>query len=65
MKKKPPEEESALDAFQEKVDELLSLAKAQGYITYEEINELLPMSFDSPELIDQILIYLSGWMSPS
>ncbi len=60
MKKKPPEEESALDAFQEKVDELLSLAKAQGYITYEEINELLPMSFDSPELIDQILIYLSG-----
>lgn len=45
---------------QEKIDELIALSKEQGYITYEEINEVLPMSFDSPEEIDQILIYLSG-----
>ncbi|CDR34268.1 RNA polymerase sigma factor [Criblamydia sequanensis] len=45
---------------QQKVDELVSLAKEQGYITYEEINEILPMSFDSPEQIDQVLIFLSG-----
>src|SRR6476620_4082181 len=45
---------------QQKVDELISLAKEQGYITYEEINEILPMSFDSAEQIDQVLIYLSG-----
>lgn len=45
---------------QEKVDELVTLAKDQGYITYEEINEILPMSFDSAEQIDQVLIYLSG-----
>ncbi|GAB4230489.1 MAG: RNA polymerase sigma factor [Chlamydiales bacterium] len=45
---------------QQKVDELVSLAKEQGYITYEEINEILPMSFDSPELIDQVLIFLNG-----
>lgn len=45
---------------QEKVDELVTLAKDQGYITYEEINEILPMSFDSADLIDQVLIYLSG-----
>ena len=45
---------------QQKIDELLSLAKEQGYITYEEINELLPTSFDSPEQMDQILIYLGG-----
>jgi RNA polymerase primary sigma factor len=45
---------------QQKIDELLSLAKEQGYITYEEINELLPISFDSPEQMDQILIYLGG-----
>lgn len=43
-----------------KVDELVETAKEQGYITYEEINEILPISFDSPELIDQILIYLNG-----
>lgn len=45
---------------QQKVDELVSMAKEQGYITYEEINEILPMTFDSAELIDQVLIFLSG-----
>lgn len=45
---------------QQKVDELVSLAKEQGHITYEEINEILPMSFDNAEQIDQVLIYLTG-----
>jgi len=45
---------------QQKVEELVALAKDQGLITYEEINEILPMSFDSAEQIDQVLIFLSG-----
>lgn len=45
---------------QQKVDELVSLAKDQGFVTYEEINEILPMTFDSADLIDQVLIFLSG-----
>lgn len=45
---------------QQKIDELVSIAKEQGYITYEEINEVLPMAFDSADQIDQVLIYLSG-----
>lgn len=45
---------------QQKVDELVAIAKEQGYITYEEINEILPMTFDSADQIDQVLIYLSG-----
>src|ERR1043165_1632509 len=45
---------------QQKIEELVGLAKEQGYLTYEEINEILPMTFDSPEQIDQVLIYLSG-----
>src|SRR3984885_2453830 len=45
---------------QQKVDELVSIAKEQGYITYEEINEILPMNFDSADQIDQVLIFLSG-----
>ncbi len=45
---------------QQKVDELVSIAKEQGYITYEEINDILPMSFDSADQIDQVLIFLSG-----
>src|SRR5579864_4616369 len=45
---------------QQKVDELVVIAKEQGYLTYEEINEILPMTFDSAEQIDQVLIFLSG-----
>ncbi|WP_041467914.1 RNA polymerase sigma factor [Chlamydia felis] len=45
---------------QKKLEELVSLAKDQGFITYEEINEILPMSFDTPEQIDQVLIFLAG-----
>lgn len=45
---------------QQKVDELVSIAKEQGFITYEEINEILPMTFDSADQIDQVLIFLSG-----
>jgi RNA polymerase primary sigma factor len=45
---------------QQKLEELVSLAKEQGYVTYEEMNDILPMTFDAPEMIDQILIFLSG-----
>jgi RNA polymerase primary sigma factor len=45
---------------QQKLEELVATAKEQGYITYEEINEILPMTFDSPEQIDHVLIFLSG-----
>ena len=43
-----------------KMEELVNLAKEQGFLTYEEINDILPMSFDSPEQIDQVLIFLTG-----
>lgn len=46
--------------YQQKIDELVNLSKEQGYITYEEINDILPINFDSAEEIDQVLIYLSG-----
>ncbi|HEY4832147.1 MAG TPA: RNA polymerase sigma factor [Waddliaceae bacterium] len=48
------------EEFQQKMEELVVTAKEQGYITYEEINEALPMSFDTPEQIDQVLIFLAG-----
>src|SRR3990172_6857432 len=44
----------------QKIEELVTIAKEQGYITYEEINEILPMSFDTPEQIDHVLIFLGG-----
>jgi RNA polymerase primary sigma factor len=48
------------EEFQKKMEELVVTAKEQGFITYEEINEVLPMSFDTPEQIDQVLIFLAG-----
>jgi RNA polymerase primary sigma factor len=45
---------------QQKIDELVAIAKEQGYITYEEINDVLPMTFDSADQIDQMLIFLTG-----
>lgn len=45
---------------QAKIDEIIALASEQGFITHEEINDILPMSFDSPEALDQVLIFLMG-----
>ena len=49
----------------QKIEDLIALAREQGFLTYEEINEILPLSFDSPEQIDQVLIYLGGSTSKS
>src|SRR3989338_11710840 len=46
--------------YQQKIEEIVEISKDQGYITYEEINDILPMTFDSADQIDQILIFLSG-----
>ena len=46
--------------YQQKLEELVATAKEQGFITYEEINDSLPMSLDSSEEIDQVLIFLTG-----
>ncbi len=48
------------EEIQRKLEELVTLAKDQGFITYEEINKILPPSFDTPEQIDQVLIFLAG-----
>ena len=42
----------------EKVKELVRLAREQGYLTYNDINEALPDSVTSPEEIDEIYIKL-------
>lgn len=46
--------------YQQKIEEIVAISKDQGFITYEEINDILPMTFDSADQIDQILIFLSG-----
>jgi RNA polymerase primary sigma factor len=50
--KKPPEKKVNKKAIQE----LLVKGKKQGYLTYDEINELLPEDMLSPEQIDETLM---------
>ena len=49
---KPPEQKVNKKAIQE----LLSKGKKQGYLTYDEINELLPEDMLSPDQIDETLM---------
>lgn len=57
---KPNFKNTLPNQHQTQINELVTLAKDQGYITYEEINDILPMNLDSADQIDQVLIYLSG-----
>ncbi len=42
----------------EKVKELVRLAHEQGYLTYNDLNEVLPERFVSPEELDEIYVKL-------
>src|SRR6266850_2770415 len=42
----------------EKVKELVRLAQEQGYLTYNDINEVLPESIATPDDLDEVLIKL-------
>jgi RNA polymerase primary sigma factor len=43
-----------------KIKELIRLAKEQGYLTYGDINDVLPENILSPEDLDSIIIMLRG-----
>ncbi len=43
-----------------RIRELIHLSSEKGYITYDDINEILPEDIVSPEEIDSIMIFLRG-----
>ena len=44
----------------EKVRSLIRLAKEQGYLTFDDINEALPESVDNPEDIESVISILQN-----
>ena len=54
----PANAAEAQKLLKEKVRELLKLAKEQGYITFEDLDEHLPEGMNDPETIDSILTQL-------
>ncbi len=58
MAKKPTKKKvDAEDVKNEKMDELVSKGKEQGYLTYDQISEALPEEMMSPEQIDETLMW--------
>ena len=47
-----------MDHFDKELQELVAKGKAQGYLTYDEVNNYLPDEDVSPEKIDNLLIAL-------
>ncbi len=45
---------------QAKIRELVKIAQEQGFVTYDDINEIIPETVVSPEEFDSILILLKG-----
>jgi len=58
----PPEVPAKLDREEknEKIKELIKLSNDQGYLTYGDINDILPENILSAEELDSILIMLRG-----
>ena len=54
----PTNAAEAQKLLQEKIRELLKLAKEQGYITFEDLDEHLPEGMNDPDTIDSILAQL-------
>ncbi len=47
------------DTYKESISKLLSLGKRQGYVTYEQINDLLPENVTSSEQIEKVISLLA------
>ena len=51
----PPTPQDLQKAIQEKVRELIKLAKEQGYVTFDDLDEHLPEGVNEPETIETVI----------
>ena len=47
------------------INQLVSQGKEKGYLTYEEVNDVLPSDVVTPEQIDDLMALFSETKSPS
>ena len=59
-KKKPTKVKRVVKTPADKIKELVKLGKSKGYLTYDEINQILPENITSSEEIDSILSALDN-----
>jgi len=46
--------------LQDKVRELIKLAKEQGYVTFDDLEEILPEGVNDPEIVEGVIAQLRG-----
>jgi RNA polymerase primary sigma factor len=56
----PADAEAAREERNEKLKELIKLAESQGYLTFDDINEIIPESVIKPEDLESYLTLLRG-----
>ena len=44
--------------IQEKVRELIRLAKEQGYVTYDDLEEIIPEGVNDPDILESVIAQL-------
>jgi RNA polymerase primary sigma factor len=54
----PPDTTIDSPEIQSKIRELIRLAREQGYITYDDLNDALPGDIISPDLVEEIILRL-------
>jgi RNA polymerase primary sigma factor len=54
----PPDATVDSPEVQSKIRELIRLAREQGYITYDDLNDALPGDIISPDLVEEIILRL-------
>ena len=62
----PPPPDLTIDSplVQEKMRDLVRTAREQGYLTYDDLNEVLPAEVIEPDLLDQIMDQLRDMQFP-
>ena len=48
-------QQSTAEQYSEQIEQLMELGRTQGYLTYAEINDLLPADLIDPEYYDKLL----------
>ena len=55
LKRKHSSTKSTAEQYSEQIEQLMELGRTQGYLTYAEINDLLPEDVIDPEYYDKLL----------
>ena len=53
-------QQSTAEQYSEQIEQLMELGRTQGYLTYAEINDLLPEDVIDPEYYDKLLQTLAS-----